>query len=232
MKNAYQARTPKNRMRVAARSRPPTRRSVRNTFARLSAETGCAANSYGELHTASIARLFARPSGAEARARQTFVDLGSGNGATLMRACHMGGFRRCVGVELSTERHRAARRRLRDLPRGLRSRVQLVHADIGGARAARIIARAHVVYVSNLCFAPETNRAISRGVRAGATLYSSAPIVCKSRCRGGASRVRVQQSWDVDNEHLLRCLVTAPAPAAAPRVNEISSSRARQGAAR
>merc|ERR1740123_385320 len=97
-----------------------------------------------------------------------FVDLGSGTGrAALCAAALFPELERCVGVELSEERHDIAKQGREAASAGapealLRERVVLVHGDARAAVAP--IAAADVIWVSNTCFPDDLNAEVSAAI--------------------------------------------------------------------
>ena len=91
----------------------------------LAAAGGPEAGIYGEMTTVGFRSLARR---LEMGVRDTYVDLGSGLGRTVLQAAGEFGVARAVGIELAGSRHELAQAALRQQP-SLVERVTLVQAD-------------------------------------------------------------------------------------------------------
>ena len=85
----------------------------------------------------------------------TYIDLGSGNGRSLLYA-RKNGFRKSKGVEIVEERHMYALDAIDKLPE-YKDDIELLHADIFHLLPS-FFPTESTVFVSNLLFPPETNQ--------------------------------------------------------------------------
>jgi SAM-dependent methyltransferase len=98
-------------------------------FTKLYGESALEAEGYGEITFQGLASLL---SAGTAR-HNSFIDLGSGLGRSVIYACLAGGFTRCDGVELSKERSDRAKLALaqvREAAPWAAERIQLFNGDM------------------------------------------------------------------------------------------------------
>jgi len=113
---------------------------------------------YGEITEAGIRNIM-RYLKANKAPTSTFIDLGSGNGRSLVYATK-NGFRKAKGVEIVEERHQYALHAIERLPK-YKNSIQLVHGDMF-QRPPAFFPPASTIFVSNLLFPPETNGSLFR----------------------------------------------------------------------
>merc|ERR1719414_2171403 len=133
-----------------------------------------------------------------AAAPRCFVDLGSGTGRVVLCAAALfPELERCVGVELSEERHAIALQGRAALSAGapdalLHERVVVVQGDARASVAP--VAAADVIWVSNTCFPDDLNSDISSAIAEhagnGTVVYATHALHLGER-GGTAERVPV-----------------------------------------
>ena len=113
---------------------------------------GPKADTYGEMTARGFRNLAA---GYDINQNDSFLDLGSGQGALVLQAAQEYHVRNSVGIELSQVRHESALRLLSSAfpqQEDKSSIITFVCGDAAGEQAAELLHSATVVWVSNLLF--------------------------------------------------------------------------------
>lgn len=130
---------------------------------------------YGEISDASMRALADAAGGGDEGG--TFLDIGSGHGRFVLWACRLGGFGRCIGIEVQKDRHEVAAASLATAASGS-ERVSLVLGDVRDHR--EVFQGLRLAYWNNLCFPTEVAEAVAAHFAAtapeGAELWSLAPL--------------------------------------------------------
>jgi len=165
----------------------------------------CQEDTYGEIKPKGAQVLFAHPS-FHLSADDVFYDLGSGVSRLVAEAGVVGGARRSVGVELSTNRHDLACAGLRNVADVMtsgfpaitkRRQLEARRADILQAN----LSDATAVFVNNLCFRDEFNTALakklSKQLKQGARIASSKELKMSSDSNRLTpnGQIEVEVSW-------------------------------------
>jgi hypothetical protein len=104
-----------------------------------------------------------------------FVDLGSGDGALVIRAAAEYGAR-AAGIELAQSRHAQAVQGRDAMPASAASRCVFVCDDAAGDAAAELLQEATVVWCSNLCFNEELQQKIASRIGAAPRVRALATL--------------------------------------------------------
>eukprot|EP00397_Hematodinium_sp_SG-2012_P044020 GEMP01049063.1.p1 GENE.GEMP01049063.1~~GEMP01049063.1.p1 ORF type:complete len:329 (-),score=76.53 GEMP01049063.1:690-1637(-) len=179
---------------------------------------------YGEITAEGVHVLlqYAIRTAASSRAIRTFVDLGSGIGKACIAAALYGPetLERCLGIELSEERTQTAQSALQTLkesaPLTAQQKLSKVEFTAGDffEYAVAWIARADVIWISNVCFPQEVNERLSVLIDAFAReeciVFASCPLLVERKATVGVPLVSIPQSWQPAHEALVYRIVGAP----------------------
>ena len=131
----------------------------------------------------------------------TFIDLGSGNGKTLVLAI-MNGFEYAKGVEIVEERHDFAVSVKMRLPDYYRKRIELISNDLF-ALDSNFFPNNTVIFISNLLFPEKTQENIFKFL---SKITNKGTILITSKKPDNIynfkliDKLKVPMSWDSDSE--------------------------------
>ncbi len=144
---------------------------------------------YGELTRDGLLNLFKDVD----TNNKTFYDLGSGDGNVLIYASEeFPNLKKIVGIEINKNRHIKAEKIIKEKNKS--DKIKVFNDDILSKKYN--YKDADLIYISNLCFSPEVNQAISEKLRSelkkGTIVFSSKKLDFDL---SEASNTNVKQTW-------------------------------------
>ena len=146
-------------------------------------------STYGELTKCGAFQLFSK----FPMQNKIFCDLGSGIGNVLYYVMSIfPTLNKCIGVELSQERHYIAIEKYRKFVNN--NKMEFYNTDL----LEIPVGHCDYIYISNLCFPEHLNRNIGRKidneVKEGSVIFSSKEIYCNEHWK--KEEKKVSQTWD------------------------------------